>query len=217
MLRRVSRRSRPCARSRRVTTSAPTAPATTSVVAATTLEPAARLLGAADVYVALTTDRADRPARSGTEAATELRELGARGVLDRRMLDAVLGAAGHAAAAAPKRRRSKHPAGLSEREVEVLCLAAKATPPARSASASSSPRKQPIITSNTCTTRSVFRRAAPPRCGRCKTDWWVNDLCKSFRLPARHVRRTSRRWRPEQVCYPCRGCQSWPRVRREAP
>ncbi|MGE0307295.1 MAG: HD domain-containing phosphohydrolase, partial [Acidimicrobiia bacterium] len=85
----------------------------------------AGLLAAADVYVGLTTERADRPAFSGAHAASEIRQLAARAALDGRCADAVLGAAGHELPGAPRTRRVERPAGLSKREVEVLCLAAK--------------------------------------------------------------------------------------------
>ena len=85
----------------------------------------AGILAAADVYVALTTDRADRPALSGQSAAGELRRLAADGQIDRRAADAVLAVAGHEDHRAPKDPRPKHPGGLSGREVEVLGLAAQ--------------------------------------------------------------------------------------------
>lgn len=87
--------------------------------------PAAGLLAAADVYVALTTDRADRPAFSAEQAAAELRRLVSKGALEPRAVDAVLSAAGHGGAATRKARQPPRPSGLSEREVEVLRLAAR--------------------------------------------------------------------------------------------
>lgn len=83
------------------------------------------ILAAADVYVAITTDRADRPALSGDHAAGELRRLATEGLLDRRATDAVLVAAGHEKDRAPKGGRKEYPGGLSGREVEVLRLAAQ--------------------------------------------------------------------------------------------
>jgi HD-GYP domain-containing protein (c-di-GMP phosphodiesterase class II) len=89
------------------------------------VEPAAAVLAAADVYVAMTTERADRPAFSDSHAATELRRLAAQGVLAATATDAVLTAAGHTEpAVATRPRRPQHPGGLSDREVEVLRLAA---------------------------------------------------------------------------------------------
>ena len=83
----------------------------------------ARILAAADIYVALTTERADRPALSPEHSAAELRRLASEGALDRETMDAVLGAAGHETSR--RSRRAKHPGGLTGREVEVLQLAAK--------------------------------------------------------------------------------------------
>ena len=83
------------------------------------------LLAAADIYVGLTTERADRPAHSAGQAAAELRRLASDRVLERRATDAVLKAAGHAEPPDAASRRPKHPGGLSRREVEVLRLAAK--------------------------------------------------------------------------------------------
>jgi DNA-binding NarL/FixJ family response regulator len=65
----------------------------------------------------MTQPRPHRPALAPDAAATELRvEVGA-GRLDRRAAAAVLEAAGH-----PPAKRAEYPAGLSEREVEVLAL-----------------------------------------------------------------------------------------------
>jgi HD-GYP domain-containing protein (c-di-GMP phosphodiesterase class II)/DNA-binding CsgD family transcriptional regulator len=92
------------------------------------LDPAdlgANVLAATDIYVGLTTDRADRPAFSANDAEAELRGLASEGVLERRASNAVLVAAGHGEPIAPKSRRMAHPAGLSDREIDVLRLAAK--------------------------------------------------------------------------------------------
>jgi HD-GYP domain-containing protein (c-di-GMP phosphodiesterase class II) len=87
-------------------------------------DPGAGVLAAADIYVGLTTERADRPPLADVDAAAELRRFAAHGVLDPRATDAVLMAAGHGEPA-PASRRPQHPGGLSRREVEVLRLAAK--------------------------------------------------------------------------------------------
>jgi len=89
------------------------------------VDPAASLLAATEVYVGMTTERADRPAFSAEDAATELSRLASSGVLEPRSIRAVLVAAGHGEPAAPPVRRAKHPGGLSRREVDVLRLAAK--------------------------------------------------------------------------------------------
>ena len=88
-------------------------------------DPGAGVLAAADIYVALTTDRADRPALSDKLAASELRRLASQGVLEPAATDAVLTTAGHGERLAPKSRRPSHPGGLTSREVEVLHLAAR--------------------------------------------------------------------------------------------
>jgi HD-GYP domain-containing protein (c-di-GMP phosphodiesterase class II) len=90
---------------------------------ATQLDPGARLLAAADTYQALTQPRAWRPARTPTEAATVVRERMALRRIDPDAGEAVLAAAGHDPA--PPRRRPTNPAGLTDREVEVLRLLAR--------------------------------------------------------------------------------------------
>jgi len=89
------------------------------------LDPCAGVLAATDIYVALTTDRADRPASSQSVAASELRRLAAEGVLEQRATDAVLTAAGHGEPLTSGSRPRAHPGGLTGREVEVLRLAAR--------------------------------------------------------------------------------------------
>ncbi|HKB17692.1 MAG TPA: HD domain-containing phosphohydrolase [Candidatus Dormibacteraeota bacterium] len=78
----------------------------------------ARVLAAADAYQAMTQPRPHRPARTRDEAAEMLRADARAGRLDVNAVDDVLSAAGHRSA--PVRR--VWPAGLSEREVEVLRL-----------------------------------------------------------------------------------------------
>jgi HD-GYP domain-containing protein (c-di-GMP phosphodiesterase class II) len=82
---------------------------------------AARILAATDIYVGLTTDRADRPRCSDDDAAAELGRLVADGVLESESANAVLSAAGQR----PASRTPRLPAGLTAREVEVLRLAAR--------------------------------------------------------------------------------------------
>jgi HD-GYP domain-containing protein (c-di-GMP phosphodiesterase class II) len=89
-------------------------------VPAASLSLAARILAAADVYQALTQRRPYRPARSPDEAADELRREVKLGRLDPEAANAVLSAAGHQAG-----RRRAWPAGLTEREIEVLRLLAR--------------------------------------------------------------------------------------------
>jgi HD-GYP domain-containing protein (c-di-GMP phosphodiesterase class II) len=84
------------------------------------LTAAARALAAADAYDAMTHDRPHRPALTAGQARAELGELVRAGGLDKRAVDGVLEAAG----AARLEVRQGHPAGLSDREVEVLRLIA---------------------------------------------------------------------------------------------
>lgn len=86
-------------------------------------EGAARILASTDIYVGLTTERADRPAMSEDHAAAELRGLVSDGVLERDTTDAVLTAAGHDGSGRP--RDGDQPGGLTAREIEVLRLAAR--------------------------------------------------------------------------------------------
>jgi DNA-binding CsgD family transcriptional regulator len=83
------------------------------------------VLAAAEVYVGLTAERADRPPFSPNDAAAELRRLESDGLLEPRASRAVQVAAGHGE---PKRNtgeRQANPGGLTRREVEVLRLAAR--------------------------------------------------------------------------------------------
>ncbi|HNP69837.1 MAG TPA: HD domain-containing phosphohydrolase [Kouleothrix sp.] len=88
---------------------------------ATLLSPSARLLAAADVYHALCEPRPHRPAFAPEAAAAELRREVRAGRLDGDAVQCVLAAAGHATGSA----RPERPAGLSEREIEVLRLLAR--------------------------------------------------------------------------------------------
>jgi HD-GYP domain-containing protein (c-di-GMP phosphodiesterase class II) len=81
----------------------------------------ARVLGVADAYEALTQDRAHRPARSPEAAAEAVTADIGRGRLDPEVARAVVEAAGQRA----PRTRTAWPAGLSDREVEVLRLVAR--------------------------------------------------------------------------------------------
>jgi HD-GYP domain-containing protein (c-di-GMP phosphodiesterase class II) len=81
---------------------------------------AARLLAAADVFQAVTQDRPHRPRRSPEQAATVLESEAAAGALDPECVRAVVEAAGQQ----PASKRGRWPAGLSDREVEVLRLIA---------------------------------------------------------------------------------------------
>jgi HD-GYP domain-containing protein (c-di-GMP phosphodiesterase class II) len=91
------------------------------------IPPAARILAAADVYHALTEDRPHRPAHSTAAAAAVLQDEARSGRLDAEAVSAVLAAAGHRA----KPVRREWPAGLSDREVDVLRLLARGLPSRR--------------------------------------------------------------------------------------
>lgn len=80
----------------------------------------ARLLAAADLYAARSQRRPNRPATPATELPAVLRGEVCEGRLDAAAVEAVLVAAGHR-----RHRRRDWPAGLTEREVEVLGLAAR--------------------------------------------------------------------------------------------
>lgn len=81
----------------------------------------ARLLAAADVWAALGEDRAHRPTRLPGEARDAIWAEVTAGRLDGTAVDAVLASDGQAG----DRRHRPRPAGLSEREVEVLALIAR--------------------------------------------------------------------------------------------
>ena len=81
------------------------------------LTPAGRILAAADAYHAMTEPRPYREAHTAEAAAAELRSGVRQALFDGDAVDAVLRAAGH-----PVKRRREWPAGLTNREVEVLRL-----------------------------------------------------------------------------------------------
>ncbi len=81
----------------------------------------ARLLGAADAFDAMTHDRPHRPALGPERARDELAVMVRAGTIERRAANAVLEAAG----SAPTETRQGYPAGLTEREIEVLRLLAR--------------------------------------------------------------------------------------------
>jgi HD-GYP domain-containing protein (c-di-GMP phosphodiesterase class II) len=88
---------------------------------ASMLGPAGRILAAADVYHAMTEPRPHRPAYTAEQAAQELEREVRAGRIDAEAANAVLTAAGHSV----RRSRRSWPAGLSEREVDVLRLLAR--------------------------------------------------------------------------------------------
>jgi HD-GYP domain-containing protein (c-di-GMP phosphodiesterase class II) len=84
------------------------------------ITPAGRILAAADSYHARLEPRPHRPAQSAEQAAAELRDDVRAGRIDADAASAVLAAAGHRTG-----KRRDRPAGLTEREVEVLRLLAR--------------------------------------------------------------------------------------------
>ena len=90
-------------------------------VAGDQLDVSVRLLAAADAYHAMTEDRPHRPALSRADAASQLLDAVHAGRFGRVEVDAVLEAAGHVVRAV----KASHPAGLTDREVDVLRLIAR--------------------------------------------------------------------------------------------
>ncbi|MGH2984391.1 MAG: HD domain-containing phosphohydrolase [Solirubrobacterales bacterium] len=88
-------------------------------VVASALTPPARVLAAADAYHAMTEPRPHREALPPERAAETLGEEAQAGRLDADAVGGVLEAAGHPAP------RIERPAGLTEREVEVVALLAR--------------------------------------------------------------------------------------------
>ena len=116
---RLRRRSSPFRPRSACTTSGSTARATRSSTAVT-LPMAARLVAAADAFSAMLQPRPYRPPFSAEHAAQALDADARAGRLDHDATTAVLAEAGQHA---PRARRT-WPAGLSDREVEVLALIA---------------------------------------------------------------------------------------------
>jgi HD-GYP domain-containing protein (c-di-GMP phosphodiesterase class II) len=84
------------------------------------IPPAGRLLAAADVYQSLGEPRPHRPALSKAERESVMHDDVTAGRLDGDAVSAVLAAAGHRL-----RSRSTSVGGLTDREIEVLCLLAR--------------------------------------------------------------------------------------------
>jgi HD-GYP domain-containing protein (c-di-GMP phosphodiesterase class II) len=82
------------------------------------LDQAARILAAADCYAAMRESRPYRPALDASAAEAELMREAEDGRLDPEAVDAVLAAAGHLV----RQRPRELPAGLTERELEVLLV-----------------------------------------------------------------------------------------------
>ncbi|MFN2629476.1 MAG: HD domain-containing phosphohydrolase [Gaiellaceae bacterium] len=127
------------------------------------------VLAATEIYVGMTTERADRPRFSEDEAAAELRRLESDRVLEPSATRAVLVAAGHSEPEARMRKRPENRGGLSRREVDVLQLAARGL----------TTRQIPdrlVISPKTADhhiqhiyTKIGVSTQPPPRSGRCRT------------------------------------------------
>ena len=139
------------------------------------LSPPARLLAAADAYHAMTEPRPHREPFSPEQAADELSRETKAGRLDGEAVAAVLEAAGQPAP------RIERPAGLTEREAEVLGLLAHGLQTKQIARALGISAKTADTTSSTRTRRSASRRARPRRCSRCSTGSRPGE---NSRLPA---------------------------------
>jgi len=100
----------------------------------TAIPMAARVLAAADVFEALRSARPHRPARTADHAAAELRAMVRGGAIDPDAAEAVVRAADDPATGGRARRSSggrghrSGPAGLTERQIEVLRLMAQGLP-----------------------------------------------------------------------------------------
>jgi HD-GYP domain-containing protein (c-di-GMP phosphodiesterase class II) len=94
-------------------------------VRADAVDPGASVLAAVEIYVGMTSDRANRDALSAEDASTELRRLASTGVVEPRASRAVLVAAGHGEPRSRTVTRAKHPGGLTLRQVDVLRLASR--------------------------------------------------------------------------------------------
>jgi HD-GYP domain-containing protein (c-di-GMP phosphodiesterase class II) len=88
-------------------------------VGSPSLDPPARLLATSDAYHAMTEPRPHRPALSPEQAARTLTEEAGKGTLASEAVAAVLEAAGH------RRPPVERPAGLTDREMEVVRLLAR--------------------------------------------------------------------------------------------
>jgi HD-GYP domain-containing protein (c-di-GMP phosphodiesterase class II) len=82
------------------------------------IDQAARVLAAADCYSAMREARPYRPALDAPAAEAELLREAKEGRLDAEAVDAVLNAGGHRV----RQRHRERPAGLTERELEVLLV-----------------------------------------------------------------------------------------------
>ncbi|MBA2309328.1 MAG: HD domain-containing protein [Pseudonocardiales bacterium] len=136
----------------------------------------ARLLAAADAYHAMTEDRPHRPARTPADAAEQLLVEVDAGRFARVEVGAVLDAAGQ------ERRQGRPalPAGLTEREVDVLRLIARGRANKQVGVALGISPKTVGHTSSTFTPRRGSPPAPGSRCSLWRTDSCCPDRCRGW-------------------------------------
>jgi hypothetical protein len=131
------------------------------------IAPGASVLAAVDIYVALTTERADRPAFSDRYAATELRRLASEGVIEHGTTDAVLVAEVTASTAARLAAGPSTPAGSPVVRSRCCASRPKGSQRATSPTGCTSQQRQLTTISSTSTQRSGYRPELQPCSGRC--------------------------------------------------
>ena len=102
-----------------------------------------------------------------------------QGHVDHDAAECVLAAAGHQARARPQTR----PAGMTDREAEVLQLAATGLTTAQIARKLVISPRPPTATYSTSTPRSAAPPAAPPSCSHYATTWPANPDAAPLRGP----------------------------------
>ena len=122
------------------------------------LDQSARILAAADSYAAMREARPYRPALEAPAAEAELMREAEEGRLDADAVDAVLNSAGHRV----RQRARDLPAGLTERELEVLLVLVRGESNQRSPRISAS-RPRPSGTTSSTSTRRPASAAGPQR------------------------------------------------------
>ena len=125
----------------------------------------ARLLAAADAFHAMCEPRPHREPLAPERAAETLGGEARAGRLDSDAVTAVVEAAGE------RVLRLERPAGLTEREAEVVGMLAAASRPSRSPGSWESRSRPPTAISSTPTARSASRPARRRRCSRWSMAW----------------------------------------------
>ena len=138
-------------------------------VRADTADAGACVLAATEVYVGMTTERADRAPLAAEDAAAELRRLTSQGVLEHRATQAVLAASGHGEPKGVAASRRTIPRASPGAKSTSCALPPWGLPHRRLPTGSSSRPKPPTTTSSTSTIRSASPPEPPPLSGPCKT------------------------------------------------